>query len=73
MFAFCFTEARLSTTNGSDIEHKKFCDQVFTIMKVISNKDGDLLSRFDSINKKDIPILGTLADLLPQIRHTPQH
>ena len=24
-FAFCFKEARLSTTIGSDIEHNKFC------------------------------------------------
>ena len=34
-FAFCFKEARLSTTIGSDIEHNKFCGQVSTFMKVI--------------------------------------
>ena len=39
-YAFCFKEARLSTYIGSDIEHK-FCGQVSTIMKVISNKDDD--------------------------------
>ena len=43
-FAFCFEEARLSTTIGSDIEHNKFCGQVSTIMRVISNEDCDLLS-----------------------------
>ena len=37
-YAFCFKEARLSTTIGVDIEHNKFCGRVSTIMKVISNK-----------------------------------
>ena len=49
-YAFCFKEAHLSTTIRSDTEHNKFCGQVFTIMKVISNKDADLLSQFDNIN-----------------------
>ena len=56
-FAFCFKEARLSTTIGSDIEHNNFCGQESTIMKVTSNKDGDLLSQFDNINEIYIPIL----------------
>ena len=67
-FAFCFKEARLSTTIGSDIEINKFCGQVSTIMRAISNKDGDLLSHFDNINENDIPLLERLADLPPQIR-----
>ena len=70
-FAFCFKKARLSTTSGSDIKITKFCGQVSTIMRVISNKDGDLLSQFDNINENDIPILERLADLLPQIRDSP--
>ena len=70
-FAFCFKEARLSTSLGSDIEHNKFCPQVSTIMRVISNKDGDLLSQFDNINENDIPVLNRLADLPVQIRDTP--
>ena len=70
-FAFCFKEARLSTTIGSDIEINKFCGQVSTIMKSISYKDGDLLSQFDNINENDIPILERLADLPPQIRDSP--
>ena len=41
-------------------------------MKVISNKDGDLLSQFDKINENDIPILERIADLPAQIRDTPQ-
>ena len=70
-FAFCFKEARLSTTIGSEIEINKFCGQVSTIMRVISNKDGDLLSQFDNINENDIPVLERLADLPPQIRDSP--
>ena len=69
-FAFSFKEARLSTTLGSD-EHNKFCGQVSTIMRVISNKDGDLLSQFDIINENDIPVLERLVDLPPQIESTP--
>ena len=71
-FAFCFKEARLSTTIGSDTEHNKFCGQVSTIMRVISNKDGDLLSQFDNIKENDIPILSTIADLPTQIESTPR-
>ena len=70
-FAYCFKEARLGTTIGSDIEINKFCGQVSTIMRAISNKDGDLLSQFDKINENDIPILEQLADLPVQIRDTP--
>ena len=70
-FAFCFKEARLSTSLGSDIEINKFCGQVSTIMRAISNKDGDLLSQFDNFNEDDIPDLSRLADLPVQIGDTP--
>ena len=70
-FAFCFKEGRLSTTIGRDIEINKFCGQVSTIMRSISNKDGDLLSQFDKINENDIPVLERLADLPPQITDSP--
>ena len=66
-----FEEARLSTTIGSDIEHNKFCGQISTIMKVISNKDGDILSQFDNNNENYIPILSRIAELPTQIRSTP--
>ena len=70
-FAFCFKESRLGTTIGCDIELVKFCGPVSAIMKVISNKDGDLLSQFENFTEKDIPILERLQDLPPQIRDTP--
>ena len=40
-------------------------------MRVISNKDGDLLSQFDNINENDIQVLEQLAESLPQFRSTP--
>ena len=70
-FAFCFKEARLTTSIGSDMEINKFCGQVSTIMRAISNKDGDLLSQFDNINENDIPVLNRFTDLSVQIRDTP--
>ena len=70
-YAFCLKEGRLSTTIGSDIEYNKFCGQISTIVKVVSNKDEDLLSQFGNIKEKDIPLLERLADLPPQIRSTP--
>ena len=72
-FAFCFKEARLSTSLGSDLEINKFCGQISTIMRAISNKDGDLMSQFDNINENDIPILERLVNLPPQIRDTPHY
>ena len=50
-FAYCFKEARLGITSGSDLEHNKYCGQVSTIMRVLFSKDGDLLSQFDNINE----------------------
>ena len=40
-------------------------------MKVISKKDGDLLSQFGNINGNDIPIPSRITDLPPQTRSTP--
>ena len=69
-FAFCFKEARLGTTIGSDIEINNFFGKISTLMKSISNKD-DLLSQFDNIKENGIPILERLAGLPPHIRSTP--
>ena len=49
--AYVFHEAVLATTSGSMLEHNKFVGQVSTIMRVLTSKDGDLLSQFDNINE----------------------
>ena len=61
----------LTTSIVGDSKISKFCGQISTSMRVISNKDGDLLSQFDNFNENDIPILHRLADLPVQIRDTP--
>ena len=70
-FDFFKKRSTLGTTIGGEFEFNKFCGQVSTIVRVISNKDGDLLSQFDNIDENDIPILERLANLPPQIRDTP--
>ena len=64
-FAYCFKEARLTTSVGGDIEIDKVRGQISTIMRAISNKDGDLLSQFDNINENNIPVLERLTNLPP--------
>ena len=61
----------MGTTIGSDFELNEVCGQLSTIMRVISNKYGDLLSQFDNFNENDIPVFERLADLPPQIKSTP--
>ena len=46
-FAHCFKEGVIQTTVGMELENIKFLGQVSTIMRALTNKDGDLLSHFD--------------------------
>ena len=52
-FAYCFKEATLGITSGSNLEHNNYVGQVSTIMRVLTSKDGDLLSQFDNINERN--------------------
>ena len=49
--AFCFDKASLGVTSGSDLEHNKYVGPISTVMRVLTSKDGDLLSQFDNINE----------------------
>ena len=49
--AYCFKEANFSTTGGGDIEHNKYVGQVPTSMRILTSKDGDLISQFDKIDE----------------------
>ena len=40
-------------------------------MKLISNKDGHLLSQFDNTNDNVVPVLERIFNIPPQIRETP--
>ena len=44
-----FQEAVLATTSGSSLEHNKFVGQISILIRVLTSKDGDLLSQFDNI------------------------
>ena len=55
-FAYCFKEARLPTTVGSDKEHSKYVGQISTFMRALTSKAGDLLSHFDKIDKAEAEI-----------------
>ena len=46
-FAYCFTQATLSTTGGMDLEDIKYVGQISTIMRLLTSKDSDLSSYFD--------------------------
>ena len=46
-FAYCFTQATLSTTGSMDLEDIKYVGQVSTIVRLLTSKDGDLSSYFD--------------------------
>ena len=46
-FAYCFTQATLTSTGGMDIEDFKYVGQVSTILRLLTSKDGDLSSYFD--------------------------
>ena len=50
-FAYVFQEARLSTST-IDLEHNKYVCQISTIIRVVSSRDGDLLSQFENINEE---------------------
>ena len=56
-FAYCFKEAFLSTTGGSDMEHNKYGGQVSSILGYITSKGGDFLSLFDKFNNGDTKTL----------------
>ena len=47
-FAYVFKEARLSTST-TDLENNKYVGQISSIMRVVSSRDGDILSQFDNI------------------------
>ena len=63
-FAFCFSQATLSTTGGMDIEDIKYVGQVSTIMRLLTSKDADLSSYFDKNGESVIDNNNTLKQIL---------
>ena len=53
-FAYTFKHASISTTSGGEIEINKYVGPTSTMMRVLTSKDGDIISYFDKINEPDI-------------------
>ena len=68
-FAYCFKEAGLSTTGGSDIEHNKVVGQIQTIMRALTSEDGDFISHLGKINETQAEIQKISLKLLLTINH----
>ena len=63
--AYIFQERSISTSAGTEIEHNKNLGNVSTILRILTQKDGDLASYFDKIDETEAGITNsTLQHLL---------
>ena len=51
--AYVIHEAGISTASGVEIERNKFCGPISTIMRLVTQKDGDLSTYFDIIDESE--------------------
>ena len=63
-FAYCFTQATLTTTGGMDIEDIKYVGQVRAIMRLLTSKVGDLSFYFDKNGESVIDDNNPLKQIL---------
>ena len=54
--AYIFQEGRISTSAGTELEHNKNLGNVSTIMRTLTQKDGDLSSYLDKIDETEAGI-----------------
>ena len=54
--AYTIHEARISSSSGSEIEENKYCGPISTIMRLVTEKGGDLSTSFDKIDESEIGI-----------------
>ena len=65
-----FQEGRLSTSAGTEIEHNKNLGIVSTIMRLLTQKDGDLSSYFDKVDETEAGITNSTLKHLFNDSHT---
>ena len=58
-FAYTIHDARISTSAGVEIEQNKYVGPISTIMRLITEKDGDLSTYFDIIDESEGEINNT--------------
>ena len=68
--AYIFQEGRISTSAGTEIEHNKNLGNVSTIMRLLTQKDGDLSSYFDTIDEAEAGIANSTLKRLLIDNHT---
>ena len=52
-FAYTIHDARISTSAGVEIEQNKYVGPISTIMRLVTEKDGDLSTYFDIFNESE--------------------
>ena len=52
-FAYTIYDARISSSSGVEIEQNKFVGAISTIMRLVTQKDGDLSTYFDIIDEDE--------------------
>ena len=52
-FAYTMHDARISTSAGVEIEQNKYVGPISTIMRLVTEKDGDLSTYFDIIDESE--------------------
>ena len=52
-FAYTIHDARISTSSGVEIEQNKYVGPISTIMRLVTQKDGDLSTYFDVIDESE--------------------
>ena len=58
-FAYVFSIATLLTTGHEETEQKYYQDHVSTVIRLLTSRDGDLLSYFEKIGDTQIGIKGS--------------
>ena len=69
-FPYVFQGARISTSNGTEIEQNKYVGPISTILRLLTHKDGDLSTYFDNIDETRTGIVNTSFKHLLFINHT---
>ena len=69
-FAYTIHDARISTSAGVEIEQNKNVGPISTIMRIVTQNDGDLSTYFDVIDKREDEIISSSLKKILIDNHT---
>ena len=69
-FVYTLHDARISTSSGVEIEQNKFVWHISTILRLVTQKDGDILTYFDIIDKSKVGIEKSSLKQIPINNHS---